>query len=101
MTKTAIDRFRKLRKKVMAAIGRQLECDADCKSYEGVFEWLAGYPCYFEDETGTAKPDFYQLTLHCYVLGPSRHYEWTGATPDEVLDQAERDIHQWIRGDEW
>ena len=101
MTKTAVDRFRKLRKEVMAAIRRQLEDDAGCKSYEGTFEWLTGYPCYFADETGTAQPDFYKLTLHCYVLGPSRHYEWMGATPDEVLDQAERDIHQWIRGGEW
>lgn len=101
MTKTAADRFHKLRKKVMAAIRRQLEDDAGCKSYEGTFEWLIGYPCYFADETGTAQPDFYTLTLHCYVLGPGRHYEWMGATPDEVLDQAERDIHQWIRGEEW
>ena len=45
MTKTAADRFRKLRKEVMAAIRRQLEDDAGCKSYEGAFEWLTGYPC--------------------------------------------------------
>lgn len=37
--------------------------------------------------------------LHCYVIGPSRHYEWRGRTMDEALDKAEADINTWI--EEW
>lgn len=90
------ERFIQLRKKVMAAIKRELEQDSCCKSYEGTFEWTVCYPDYFEDESGDAKPNYYVLTLHCYVLGPSRHYEWRGRTKAKVLDDAEQDIESWL-----
>ncbi len=91
-------RFEKLRKRVMNAIKREIERDGGHKSYEGTLEWTICYPNYFEDETATQGPCFYQLTLHCYVLGPSRHYTWDGNTMAEALDNAERDIYQWTRG---
>ena len=69
-----LERFYRLRRKVMKAIRQQLEYDPHCKSYEGAFEWTVCYPNYFDDETGTQKPAAYILTLHCYVLGPARHY---------------------------
>ena len=90
------ERFFNLRKKVMKAIEEQLADDPHCKSYEGTFEWTACYPNYFEDETGIKGPCLYVLTLHCYVLGPFRHYEWRGKTKDEALMKAEAEINSWL-----
>ena len=89
-------RFDALRKKVMAAIAKELAIDPYCKSYEGTFEWTTCYPNYFDDENGEEAPNFYVLTLHCYVLGPARHYRWEGRTREEVLYRAERDIESWL-----
>jgi hypothetical protein len=88
-------RFIELRKKVMKAIS-EIDLSNGCKSYEGTFEWVVGYPNYFEDETGDRGAYFFKLVLHCYVIGPGRHYEWTGKTMDEVLKKAEKDIDRWI-----
>ena len=96
----ANERFRLVRKKVMKAIEEQLADDPHCKSYEGSFEWAVCYPNYFEDETGDMGATHFVLTLHCYVLGPARHYDWHGKTMNEALDKAEKDIHNWIGGDE-
>lgn len=91
------ERFIALRKRVMVAIA---ECVAEGeygKSYEGTFEWSKEWPGYFDDETGSRGPDSYTLTLHCYLLGPARHYRWRGKTSEEVLDRAEREINEWLR----
>lgn len=93
-----IERFMRLRQIVMKAIEEQLQIDSHCKSYEGAFEWSVCYPNYFEDENAEQGPCYYMLTLHCYVLGPTRHYEWHGKTMDEVLDKAEGEIDSWIGG---
>lgn len=92
------ERFSRLRKKVMQAIKRELEYDSYSKSYEGTFEWTECYPSYFEEEEGKTSIH-YRLTLHCYLLGPGRHYDWRGETKAEVLDQAEADIGRWIGDD--
>lgn len=89
-------RFDALRKLVMDAIRKQLEIDCCCKSYEGAFEWTVCYPTYFDDPEAKEAPEFYVLQLHCYVLGPARHYEWRGKTRTEVLDKAEREIKSWL-----
>ena len=92
-------RFLALRLCVMQAIRRELERDNSCKSYEGTFEILVSYPDYFDQEYDNKpdQPDFYLIRLHCYVLGPGRHYEWKGRTLKNALDKAEKDINQWIR----
>lgn len=89
-------RFLALRRRVMQAIRRALAEDSCCKSYEGTFELLVSYPDYFDGEH-TDKPDFFKIVLHCYVLGHSRHYEWTGKSFKEALDSAEKEIETWIR----
>lgn len=93
------ERFDALRKLTMDAIGRELEIDCCGKSYEGAFEILVSYPDYFDREYDNKpdQPDFYLIRLHCYVLGPGRHYEWKGRTLKNALDKAEMDINQWIR----
>lgn len=96
MNKQEQKRFAALRKMVMDAIKRELEIDSYCKSYEGTFEWYFNYPNYFDDRDATQGPDGCILTLHCYVLGPSRHYKWLGKTPTECMGKAEEEITAWI-----
>ena len=98
--RAALKRFYALRKKVMQAIEEQLSIDGHCKSYEGAFEWTMCYPNYFEDENGVANATHFVLTLHCYVLGPARHYDWHGKTMAEALDKAEKEISSWLGGAE-
>ena len=87
--------FQSVRQKVAAYIREYLKEDCGHKSYEGTWELLESYPSYFEDETATSRPDFYRITLHCYVLGPDRHYNWDGRTWAEAFKKCERDIAQW------
>lgn len=93
-------RFNRLRKIVAEEITRQLAIDCFCKSYEGTWELTVSYPNYFEDETATEKPDFYKITLHCYVIGPGRHYGWCGKSWDECLNKCELDIDRWCKAEE-
>ena len=93
----AMERFDRLRQRVMRAVEYELELnDGYCKSYEGTFEVTMSFPEYFQDETGTKPPDFVSITLHCYVLGPHRHYTWEGPTFLDALRKAEAEIDSWI-----
>lgn len=96
MTREFYHEFNALRRTVADAIRKALALDGYCKSYEGTWELLVSYPDYFEDETATAPPDFYRITLHCYVLGPSRHYNWDGKTWEEALSKCKADVADWI-----
>lgn len=81
----SLNRLVRLRGRLFAAIAVSLAEDGHCKSYEGRMEIVL--PGYFDDQWG--------INLHCYVIGPSRHYEWRGKTLDEALDKAESDILAW------
>ena len=85
-----------MRRRVADYIREYLKDDCGHKSYEGTWELLVSYPNYFEDETAEAAPDFFQITLHCYVLGPGRHYDWIGKSWDKALTVCESDIDAWI-----
>lgn len=98
MNKKESELFMALRQKVALYIREYLKNDCGHKSYEGTWELLVSYPNYFEDETATAKPDFYQITLHCYVIGLNRHYEWDGKTWEEALRKCKCDIDRWTKG---
>ena len=95
-TKQEYERFQKLRQKVMRGIAKALEEDCGCKSYEGCFEITTCFPNYFDDERGEKEAEFYVITLHCYVLGSARHYEWNGNTFSKALDKAEKEIESWL-----
>lgn len=92
------DKFLKLRRYVLDALGKM---DMEyCKSYEGSFELLINYPNYFDENCGdtpTDNPDCVTINLHCYVLGPRRHYEWDGKSIQEAVVKARKDIEQWIK----
>lgn len=93
---TEKERFLTLRRKLFEAIKRELEWDGHCKSYEGAFEITKCYPNYFEDEYCEGVDVHWVIELHCYVIGPHRHYRWDGGTFDIALRKAERDIYSWI-----
>lgn len=100
MTRTEKALFSLLRVKVGNYIGKYLEDDQGHKSYEGTWELMVTYPSYFESDDFAAQPDLYCVKLHCYVLGPRRHYEWVGGSWIEALKKAKSDIENWIM-DEW
>ena len=90
--------FSALRKQVADYIRKRLDAGAEHKSYEGIWEVLISYPSWFDDETTTASPDFCNITLHCYLIGPSRGYTWHGKTVDEALEKCKKDIDRWTNG---
>lgn len=95
MSEQEFKRFEALRQRVFAYIEAYLEEDGHCKSYEGA--WSLHFPNYFVDPENPSKWDEpYAATLHCYLLGPARHYDWRGKSWGEVFDRAEKDINRWI-----
>jgi hypothetical protein len=89
ITQVDVARIEALRENVFAHIKRSLEECGHCKSYEGRINICL--PNYFmqDDEEG------WSLELHCYLIEPSRHYEWKGASLSECITKAEKDIDHW------
>lgn len=98
MTKEEKSLFRVLRSKVGAYIEDYLKEDCGHKSYEGTWELTVSFPSYFEDDTYNAPPESFTVQLHCYVLGPQRHYSWSGKTWMKALVKCKKDIDVWTRG---
>ena len=90
-------RFGRLRKKLAEGIRKQLEEDGHCKSYEGTWEILEMFPSFFDDPAAEAPADFVEIRLHCYVIGPSRHYKWVGSSFEEAIEKAEIEVDSWLR----
>lgn len=70
-----------------------------CKQYEGTFDLLLSYANYFEEDSGDNpidNPIFATIELYCYVLGPDRHYKWSGKTIHDAVDLCKKDITRWI-----
>ena len=91
-------RFIALRRRLFRMIRQELERDDHCKSYEGCLEVMTEYPNYFEDNEAEMGPSYVKITLHCYVLGPHRHYDFEGKTMGEALDKLEETITGWENG---
>jgi hypothetical protein len=86
------ERLTKFRQRVFDEIRKVLEKEGHHKWYEGQISHNACYPNYFHKNA----PESHTLELDCYLLGPERHYKWTGTSLDECLDQAEGDLDEWI-----
>lgn len=99
MTKNEKALFAYLRAKVGSYINECLEDDQGHKSYEGTWELTVSYPSYFESDDFTSPPESFTVQLHCYLLGPARHYKWSGRTWEKALVNAKKDIETWIEGD--
>lgn len=89
--------FDGLRLMVNAAITYMREVQHEPgKFYEGEWEITFHYPGWDDDSTGTAQPDWCKIKLHCYLIGPSRHYEWEG-TLDDAMARCKADVTQWCK----
>jgi len=88
-------KFNALRLYVFQEIARELELGGPGKSYEG--RMAIWFPHYFMENTFAPeqKADNWCIQLNCYVLGPTRHYDWCGATLGEAVDKAEKEIKSW------
>lgn len=84
------DNIQQFRDLVYKGVARALELYGHCKSYEGAID--IHYPGYHHKD---GKGDYY-VELHCYVLGPSRHYTWWGDSVDDALSKATVDVQKWI-----
>lgn len=91
-----MERFLAFRKHVFEELKKYFENDEDGhhKSYEGAMSISFNYPDYFIAGNEHEIDDIL-LTLDCYVIGPSRHYQWRGKTFDEVVSKA------WVEFDSW
>lgn len=76
------------RDRLFAAIKRELEQDGHCKSYEGAIE------VYAPGHVNLGEP--WSVKVHCYVLGPNRHYAYTGKTLSDCVDLMNSDLDEWI-----
>lgn len=96
LTTEELATFSRLRALTFEGIKRALE-DGGGKSYEGRFE--IHFPDYFDGAAFSLIHDNvpWAIRLHCYVLGPSRHYEWTGKTFMECIEAAVRDVTAWVK----
>lgn len=89
-------RFEQLRSDLFDAIAVVLSRGGGGKSYEGDFR--IQFPGYRHErdvpEWGAGEP--WGIFLDCYLIGPSRHYDWWGETFTDVLLKAETDIRAWM-----
>lgn len=76
LTPKFIAEFSALRKRLAEALAALLKEGAHHKSYEGSWELTFCFNDVFRDPEGDAPPYFFLIKLHCYLMGPSRHYEW-------------------------
>lgn len=87
------DRFYALRKELHSAINSVIETGEPGKSYEGEMAVTVQFPGVYDDR------DEPEVRIHAdvYLVGPHRHYDWTGRTFSEALDRAEKEIRGWLR----
>lgn len=82
-------RLMALRADLLAAIPAAIEeAGGHCKSYEGTFTVVM--PNAFEHERR------WVVALDCYIIGPSRHYDWHGETLADAVTQAETAVRGWL-----
>lgn len=88
------EKFLELRKWFMGKLD-EVDFSLGCKSYERTFEITLAYPNYFESESPFEESPKVMLQLHCYVIGPNRHYIWKGNSLEEAVNKARSDIESW------
>jgi hypothetical protein len=86
MTPADVVALARFRERLHDAVNRSLALDGHCKSYEGAIEICT--PSVFDDE--------WIVKVHCYVLGPHRHYSFTGNRFEIALNKADEELTSWI-----
>lgn len=90
--------FYKLRKRLAKAIAVEVALGYGHKSYEGTWEISYGFPDYFDDPLAESDPIDVTIQLHCYLVGPGRHYKWSGSNFDEAFQKCKADVEKWLAG---
>lgn len=92
-----MDRLMRLRKYLFDKIREAFADGAIGKSTEGLFEVCHSLADYYEEEyKGGYSGELWIVKLYCYVVGPSRHYEWKGRTLEDAVKKAENEIYGWF-----
>jgi hypothetical protein len=94
--RSAAERLMALRERLFVAIQHSFEECGNGKSYEGAFS--IAFPNYFEARD--PGPHAWMVHLDCYVVGPSRHYDWHGVTLEDAVAATEKDVNGWIEESE-
>lgn len=89
------DRFYALRKDLHNALNRAIEMGEPGKSWEGEMAVTVFFPGVYDEWDEPVV----RIHADVYLIGPNRHYDWTGDTFSEALDRAESDIRGWLRGE--
>lgn len=82
-----LDKLKEFQEIVFDGVEKSLRIEGGHKSYEGAI--AVHLPPYFGG--------YHFIELDCYVLGPRRHYEWTGKNLSEAIDKAMIDVKKWIK----
>lgn len=90
-----IKRFQKLHLKVTDACKQAVNDGAGSKSYDGMMNFSIDLPAFYEDDSAP----LYHIHLQCYLIGPTRSYDWFGLNADECLNKAEADIQYYIKSE--
>ena len=86
-------RFNRLRWKVNETIRKWWSRGEPGKTYEGEWEVTCSYDG--ADAGDTLHPTYWKIVLHCYLIGPNRHYSWDGRTFADALKKCEYDVTRW------
>lgn len=91
------DRIMALRQCVNKAVTYMREVKHEPgKLFEGEWEITLRYPDWDEDEKGILQPNWCEIKLYCYLIGPSRNYEWRG-TLEEALARCTEEVQMWCK----
>jgi len=91
-------RFLSMRKRIFDLIGKELEKDPVCKSYEGSIEVVMEYNDYFESYT--EEPSLVCIIVNSYRLCQGRREKFEGRSWEEALNRLALRIIQWEAKDE-
>lgn len=90
------EQLRELRLHVNAAIDYERRYHNEPgKWYEGTWHVLMSFPPQDEDPHAEKPANWCKLRLDCYLIGPQRHYEWTGDSFEQVLERCRKDVIPW------
>ena len=93
MNGSQFNKFCQLRTKLWNAL-KKVDMSYGCKSYEGAIEVTEKYPDFFVDKSEENKPCVVGIKLHCYVLGPARHYDFFDVSLEKALEKFEAWIEE-------
>lgn len=80
--------------RLLEGVRRAIEYDNYYKSAEGAVKITL--PSIFEAKPGPGQSPDVTMEVYCYVLGPARHYTYTGATIEQCVLEASDDLDRWL-----